>query len=916
MRITYLKMENLKSILAGMGKNKVEIDFTKGKNNKILLLGGNGSGKSIILSSASPYRGTNDNRPVEPIEGKTGKKIIHFEHNGDKYEIEHFYGKNNKSYIKKNGKELNENGNIRSFNSVMENELDISSDYFAVGRLGDNVENFINYSTAERKKYINKFIPNIDDYLIAYKNSSEKVTTYNKRLKSLNIQLEKYGTLEELLNIKQELENEKETKSKEVSKKEVRLDSILDDLASLSESLQDKDHKSSEIIVEKFPKFKQMAGHFLPNVIENIEKEQSVTKDELDRVYLRYEQLKGRTINECKDKMAELDSKRKVMDVELESAEYKLSTAQSHYNDIKGKISEINSKLNSFEDINTEEMKNVVVELEDKLKESENSIRGINPEKFPLTLSEAKEIKNEIEFLKRELSRISDNKTNLDEDLYQTYGFQIESLVGVYNAEYDKKEKLESEIRNINKKLNEIYKESGLLKILEVSEHHEHTKECPFVTMAVGVQDEVASIDDLENEIRAKENTIIEVQNPLIEKISNHYQYVKSFKENIVDRIYNEKFTKLGIDKEDYMKTLLVSDTSKYENNFSIVDSILKYYTSYNEVQTLNDKLEAVKAKLTLSEKIEEDKKELNAQLDKYLEDRNSLFTNINEVLEPAKKNVIKSMERNRLSKDIYEGLHSKLEALESINLVLNELKGLSEEMKEIDNKMLSLRNLKNELIDEVENDKKYISQLDTKLDKANRDYYMVESINKELEEITSVYDNLLAVNTSLDPKKGIPLIFINNYLTDIAERANSLLDIAYKGNFFIKFEVNEKEFKIIVTKGDGTELNDISLASQGEVAMTNTSLSLSMLANITKGYNILYFDEVDGTLDNDNRRNFLSVLDLQIATLNSEQTFIISHNNEFYSADVDLILLDGYESKIDIKDKTMMSNKTILYKN
>lgn len=916
MRITYLKMENLKSILAGMGKNKVEIDFTKGKNNKILLLGGNGSGKSIILSSASPYRGTNDNRPVEPIEGKTGKKIIHFEHNGDKYEIEHFYGKNNKSYIKKNGKELNENGNIRSFNSVMENELDISSDYFAVGRLGDNVENFINYSTAERKKYINKFIPNIDDYLIAYKNSSEKVTTYNKRLKSLNVQLEKYGTLEELLNIKQEIENEKETKSKEVSKKEVRLDSILDDLASLSESLQDKDHKSSEIIVEKFPKFKQMAGHFLPNVIENIEKEQSATKDELDRVYLRYEQLKGRTINECKDKMAELDSKRKVMDVELESAEYKLSTAQSHYNDIKGKISEINSKLNSFEDINTEEMKNVVVELEDKLKESENSIRGINPEEFPLTLSEAKEIKNEIEFLKRELSRISDNKTNLDEDLYQTYGFQIESLVGVYNAEYDKKEKLESEIRNINKKLNEIYKESGLLKILEVSEHHEHTKECPFVTMAVGVQDEVASIDDLENEIRVKENTIIEVQNPLIEKISNHYQYVKSFKENIVDRIYNEKFTKLGIDREDYMKTLLVSDTSKYENNFSIVDSILKYYTSYNEVQTLNDKLEAVKAKLTLSEKIEEDKKELNAQLDKYLEDRNSLFTNINEVLEPAKKNVIKSMERNRLSKDIYEGLHSKLEALESINLVLNELKGLSEEMKEIDTKMLSLRNLKNELIDEVENDKKYISQLDTKLDKANRDYYMVESINKELEEITSVYDNLLAVNASLDPKKGIPLIFINNYLTDIAERANSLLDIAYKGNFFIKFEVNEKEFKIIVIKGDGTELNDISLASQGEVAMTNTSLSLSMLANITKGYNILYFDEVDGTLDNNNRRNFLSVLDLQISTLNSEQTFIISHNNEFYSADVDLILLDGYESKIDINDKTMMSNKTILYKN
>ena len=49
---------------------------------------------------------------------------------------------------------------------------------------------------------------------------------------------------------------------------------------------------------------------------------------------------------------------------------------------------------------------------------------------------------------------------------------------------------------------------------------------------------------------------------------------------------------------------------------------------------------------------------------------------------------------------------------------------------------------------------------------------------------------------------------------------------------------------------------------------------------------------------------------------LGVEQTFIITHNNEFYSDDVDLILLNGYESKIDITDKSIMEGKSIIYKN
>lgn len=916
MKITYLKMENLKNILAGMGKSKVEIDFSKGKNDKILLLGGNGSGKSIILSSATPYRGTNDNRSVDPVEGKTGKKVIHFDHNGHKYEIEHFYGKNNKSYIKKDGRELNENGNIRSFNAVMEDELEITPDYFAIGRLGDNVKNFINYPTAERKKYINKFIPNIDDYLIAYKNSSEKVTLYNKRLKSLNVQLEKYNTLDELLEAKKELEDEKETLGKEISKMEIQLESILNEIGKLSQDLMDKDNYSTEIIFNKHPQFKEMAGQYLPGVINTIEKEALVIQDDLDGTYLKYPKLKGKTLEDCKEKLNELSNKKKLLDVELENIEFKVNHYKSQVNDSNSKMAEIKAKLNSFENMDVDQITEMKTELEGRYNDRRNLISHIKSDEFPITLEEAKLLKDDIKLLKRESGRVSESRGDLDEKLFDKYKFDIDTLIGLYNTECDKKDKLEQNIAKLDKEMKEIYKESGLVKILEVSEHHDHAKECPFVPMAMGVQDRADGIDGMEEEMKSLHTQLNEVIIPRIEVIRNHIKYVKEFKEVIVNSIYNERFEKLGIDKDDYMNTLLVTDSSKFDNKFAIVDEVIGYYTDLEEIRTLQTKLESIESKLELNRKIESDRITLNEELNVHDKTRTDSLSVLTEEINPEKERIEKDIKINTASTRIYEVLEAKLTKLNNIMGVVNELKELSDEMKVIDGKMLELRDQKNQYIVDIDNKNAALNHLIGKLDKANRDYYLVESINKELSDISSIYDKLLAVNTSLDPKKGIPLIFINNYLTDIAERANDLLDMAYKGDFFIKFEVNEKEFKIIVVKGDGTELEDISLASQGETAMTNTSLSLSMLANITKGYNIMYFDEVDGTLDNENRRNFLSVLDRQIKTLGSEQTFIISHNNEFYSADVDLILLDKYETKIDINDKQLMANKTILYKN
>lgn len=93
---------------------------------------------------------------------------------------------------------------------------------------------------------------------------------------------------------------------------------------------------------------------------------------------------------------------------------------------------------------------------------------------------------------------------------------------------------------------------------------------------------------------------------------------------------------------------------------------------------------------------------------------------------------------------------------------------------------------------------------------------------------------------------------------------------------------------------------------------MTTLSLSLSMIENMIKKYNIIYLDEIDATLSTENRRLFLNMLEKQLLDLGIEQIFIISHNNEFYSYPVDLILFKNND--VDLNDKEFMTNKNVIF--
>jgi DNA repair exonuclease SbcCD ATPase subunit len=173
----------------------------------------------------------------------------------------------------------------------------------------------------------------------------------------------------------------------------------------------------------------------------------------------------------------------------------------------------------------------------------------------------------------------------------------------------------------------------------------------------------------------------------------------------------------------------------------------------------------------------------------------------------------------------------------------------------------------------------------------------------------------LAIIKDALDMRTGIPLVLVGEYLNGIRNGTNNLLQIAYKGKFYIDFDISDKEFSIPVYDNGTKSATDIKECSQGEVSLVKTSLSLGIVVqaiqNLIKQYNIVYLDEIDAELDSSNRMKFLDMLDRQLDILGSMQCFVITHNNCFFNSSAGLVLLPNHS--IDITDDEFMQNKDVI---
>lgn len=861
MKINYLILENFSNIDTAMGAHRIEIDFRNVKNKIILLIGPNGSGKTSLLSLLTPFAtvGGLDIRNSSNLilEGKNGYKEIEIVNKDDTYLIKHFYtpkkpdGHSVKSYIMKNGTELNENGNVGSFKEYVKDELNVELDYLKLIRLGSNVTSMIDLSETERKTFMNKLLSDADIFLNFFK----KVNNDLKQLKEMiSHAIDKQNRLG-VISI-DDVENTIKNYETQLSIKQKEYDDILgrigvaqhiidgiEDSYTLKTRLNEMQRKLVKMrtILEK-KDYESSDPNFYTKELIELEKDNVKRQTQNDASLLMIQTYIHR-LDELSDSKHQLE----IQYVKEQESDKELLSMETEIEKLTLDIENIRKMLTvDRPEITKKELDEFIIFLKNSQQQLDKTYEfGKEPVKRVVKL--LKNGKNVMSYINTQLLSIDSSDSS---DLF------LERLKNRFSF-------LESDIpedcKNTQCKARQVYIQ--IANLLHSQEEEKHNDYAMLQTMELVYQ-------NLSN-ILIEFNTYSE----LIQKLPEHIK--KDFLLNDVYQkisdcihIYNEK--KIGE---------LLSIVTEYHNIDEMTEKKESLVIMHNKFKKFSN-LEYIKDQLDI--------------ISNDIEDYADKVTSNKQII--SKNNEI--IDSNNRTIEIYSELketfteHDKLE--EQVKILEDEWKSYVSNMQLIHELSTHLNKVGLE-----------IEFIQNKIQGAKTSLIQYRDLQRDLTSYNKIYDEMTLIKESLSSSKGIPLRYVKNYLGNTEEITNELLDIAFNGDLYIdKFKITQNEFTIPFYN-KGKILRDVKLASQGETSFISIALAFALSSQTMSDYNIMLLDEIDSTLDIKFKEKFLKILENQIDRINAEQCFFITHGNMFSSYPVDVLSLgdsDLYKGTVKIR--------------
>lgn len=893
-----IKLTNFAGIYTATGMKTIEIDRTKSKNNIVLILGNNGSGKSSILNEITLL-------PLESVEGRTESRIIPNK-DGEKeidlvkddrwfYKIRICYPatKTTKCYISKTDlnsnieTELNPNGNVSSYLDTVFNEFGISKSYTNIGYLSSSVSNLLQMKPTERNTFISEWVTDIETFLEGYKTVSKKSNLVKKSIDAMNLEIGKMMS---------------ENSEVELQKIHSRLDGLEIELNNVHS------------MIVKLKTYKEQLSHkMIPddelysrkNEYVNNVKEANRLKDEIldDKHFLE-------SMLSCDTDVEKMirDNEQQILSIKKES-----DTLSEQMFKLKLYIDSTTDEIESRYDIDS----NIsLTEIMNQIKNLEASYESLNIGKYDNNISVSEDldissvtiidnllfdIYHKIKefgldfFQNINIDNIPDTMTNLqkERDLLKTRYEKMSKEIEVINSRiYSyKNSSINKDILDLKPELCQLkcgiidelmnyFDSSKIVSVLE-SESLEKQKELS------GIHDEVNIVDSNISKIESYKLIVSKIDDIIYNNLKHVENYPNVFTDIFMKDSYNviSNINRL-IDLNRSIKEVVSINTRKKEISYSITG--LKH--TYTILMNKN------KLKESVGEKTEEYNILINrvSECSKNIENlqkTNEKLSNLSKIKQKFDMGIRK-----------YRLLYVSLEEEKNALTVASTHKYFT---KVIDKLIVDFESKKLEFLEEKE-------RLSARKDSIASVIVSKQQLEKMRNDQLKLLDKYKILTNIWSPKIGYPSWKIKNFTDVLREETNKDLTEMWGEDLSIhEITIGANEFSIIVNRG-GTIIGDAVSCSAGEKATLSLALSFSILKMNLKNilYNVIRLDELDGPLDVDRRCGFIDVVNDRLKDLDCQTCFIVSHNNEFDSVECDVILLRGWEN-IPMR----MDNKNILFK-
>lgn len=861
MKITYLKLENFVNVFAGMKKKVIEIDFSKSKNNLVILAGPNGSGKTSILSELHPFANSGNmdvrNDACLIIEGKDGYKEIHIQDNDDVYIIKHNYlyknkTKSVKSFISKNGTELNANGNVKSFKEAVLDNLGLDQDLLKIMRLGSNVTSLVDLKSTNRKSFATKLFSDIDIYGGFFKKVSSECRNTRALLKNIGEKMAKYNISDE-----SEFEKQIELVGSEISRYEDRKDTLIKESATLEAKLSDINISDEELVKQRC------------NILES-------------------------QVNEAESLLT------LIQNLNVSKSEYELMT-EKEKNVMVNKLTELKAAIN-LKIFERDTLYNQKQELDEKIKTAVSNVRLKDLQESILKYSnEIKELESKLEgrslYSLSDLLKLKDYIDRTNGMIRELGHYAIHDIKRVATSIIDNanireyiegnRRKLDREYETINAEIINIENLGVDIKEMKIPENS-CKSDCPYKAFYKRI---VGKLDNLEEliEERNKISKLLLTN----EELYNLHELICSIRD-FADEF--ECDSTLPLDFSG-MKVLEAMKENKAIANINLINLAIDDAESHERLESLRKDVESFNKELNMIKEYSIDVIEVENKILEIDNNVNIINGNIKEL--EREQNVCEGVIRD-IEKESAE-ITRALELKESLVDIERELKEKKSRLMEIN----SLREKQNKYESELASNKAeltrvtdFLNSLVTRKEHLSFSLKDYRNLSTEHEAISLLFKEADEIREALNSSTGIPLVYLKVYLKNCPAMMNNLLQNVSGGKLSIDdFKIDDNEFRIPF-RNDGLLVPDIIMSSQGERSFISIVLSLSLIIQSMTKYNIICLDELDGPLDTNNREEFIKVLYSFITMVGCDQVFLITHNNMFDNEPVDIIQTGDIDSE------------------